>query len=78
MAKKSVKKNTKKTAKKSSLVLINLKVSREEKKTLIARANKYETGNLSAWIRRAGTNYVPKTSKGPVAKPVADQLKKSA
>lgn len=41
--------------------LLNFKISPRDRKRLIANAKKFENGNLSAWIRRAGINYkVPK------------------
>jgi hypothetical protein len=41
-------------------VLVNLKVMKKELKALTAKARKYAGGNLSLWLRHAGTNHIPK------------------
>ena len=53
----------KKTKSKSTLVLINLKVSPTDKKRLSAAARKYAKGNLSAWLRHAGIALKPAQNK---------------
>jgi hypothetical protein len=40
-------------------VIFNIKVSPLERKRLIMQAKKYANGNLSAWLRYAGTYYRP-------------------
>lgn len=54
--KKAVKKSKPKS---KALPLLNLKVSGKDRKVLNAKAKKYAGGNLSAWLRYAGSNYVP-------------------
>lgn len=60
----SKKKIVKKAAKKSkpakkALPLLNMKCSSKDRKVLEAKAKKHAGGNLSAWLRYAGSNYVP-------------------
>jgi len=52
---------------KKELKTINLKISVEELQNLQDNANLYTGGNLSAWLRYAGSHYVPKASE--LAKP---------
>ena len=60
MALKKKSKSKKKPANKSkALPLLNLKVSGKDRKVLNAKAKKHAGGNLSAWLRYAGSNYVP-------------------
>lgn len=59
MAKTKAKKKKPAKAKAKALSLMNLKVSGKDHKLLVARAKKYAGGNLSAWLRYAGSNYVP-------------------
>jgi hypothetical protein len=40
--------------------LINLKVNKIELKLLVARAKRFAKGNMSLWLRHAGTKYTPK------------------
>lgn len=40
--------------------LINLKVNKLELALVLAKAEKFADGNLSLWLRHAGTHYVPK------------------
>lgn len=47
------------TPKKEKLTLINIKVSEKDRKRLMIQAKRYAEGNLSAWLRYAGINYVP-------------------
>lgn len=42
--------------------LLNIKVSPKDKRALEAAARKYAGGNLSAWLRLAGSNYVPQAA----------------
>jgi hypothetical protein len=62
---KAKKKPAKKAAKKavSALSLLNLKVSKADRDALNAQAKKYAKGNLSAWLRFAGTQFKPKKSQ---------------
>ena len=46
-----------------TLELINLKVTRKERKALAALAFKYAGGNLSGWLRYAGSHYKPKKTE---------------
>jgi hypothetical protein len=49
---------TKKAVKtKRRLSLLNIKISRKDRKALDAAAGKYAKGNLSAWLRFAGTSF---------------------
>jgi hypothetical protein len=41
------------------LTLMNLKVSGKDRRALLAQADKYAKGNLSAWLRFAGTHFRP-------------------
>lgn len=61
MAKAKKKVNKKKTTKKASeeLSLINLKVSGKDRRKMQRLAQKFAGGNLSAWLRHAGSNYEP-------------------
>jgi hypothetical protein len=38
---------------------INIKLNAEERKTLQKQADKYANGNLSEWLRFAGTHFLP-------------------
>lgn len=42
--------------------LINFKATEEEEKAILANAKKYAGGNMSAWIRFASQNFIPKAS----------------
>lgn len=44
---------------KETLKAVNVKLNAEEKKTLQKQADKYAQGNLSEWLRFAGTHFVP-------------------
>lgn len=62
MAKKArkakMKTKTKKSVKtKTHLSLLNIKVTAADKRALDAAARKYGKGNLSAWLRYAGTTF---------------------
>jgi len=59
MAKKKSVRKSKKASKSKALPLMNLKVSGKDRKVLNAKAKKHAGGNLSAWLRYAGSNYVP-------------------
>lgn len=59
MAKKSKVARKAKAKKSKALPLLNLKVSGKDRKVLNAKAKKHAGGNLSAWLRYAGSNYVP-------------------
>ena len=64
--KKPAKKAARKAVKKavtSGLSLLNLKVSKADRAALNAQAKKYAQGNLSAWLRFAGTQFKPKKSQ---------------
>lgn len=54
---KRVQKRKRKSKSVSTRELINLKVSRKEKKSLLERAQKYAGGNLSKWLRHAGSKH---------------------
>lgn len=68
--KKSVKKNKAKSIKKAApkkqakavkttRELINLKVESKDRKAIEARALKFAKGNVSAWLRYAGSKFTP-------------------
>ncbi len=65
LVKKAVKKPSKKKSvkklavKKPAKSLLNLKVSGKDRKVLTFMAKKHAGGNLSAWLRYAGSKYVP-------------------
>lgn len=44
---------------KETLKAVNLKLNAEQRKTLQKQADKYANGNLSEWLRFAGTHFVP-------------------
>lgn len=52
-----------KKRKKPKLVLINIKVTEEARLTLVKLAKRYAHGNLSAWLRMAGSQYIPRIRK---------------
>lgn len=56
---KKTKVTIKKPAKEKS-PLVNFKASPKELRALNSNAKKYANGNLSLWLRHAGTHYVPK------------------
>lgn len=41
------------------LELVNLKVTKKERLKLEENAERYTKGNLSEWLREAGTRYAP-------------------
>lgn len=43
----------------SQLKLMNLKASSKDRAAITSLARKYADGNISAWLRTAGMNYVP-------------------
>ncbi len=47
-------------AKKSKLVVVNVKMSRAERALLKSYAKRFAKGNLSAWVRHSGHRYTPK------------------
>lgn len=47
---------------KPMLELMNLRVTRKDRKQLAAKARKYANGNVSEWLRRAGREFQPKRS----------------
>lgn len=53
------KKPVKKKSTTKSLTLLNLKVDGKDRKKLLEMADKYANGNVSAWLRYAGSNHVP-------------------
>lgn len=53
--KRKMKSKTKPAKTGSSLSLLNIKVSKRDRAALVAAARKYADGNLSAWLRFAGT-----------------------
>jgi len=61
-AEKSVKKSK---PKKEKLQVINLKITSADRKAILAMAKRYAKGNLSAWLRAAGLEYIP-SKKHPV------------
>lgn len=52
-------KRGKKQKRTSPLSLMNLKVSKSDRAALLANANRYMKGNLSAWLRTAGMKFKP-------------------
>jgi hypothetical protein len=42
--------------------LVNLKVTKKEKRMLQALADSYTAGNLSEWLRYAGLHFIPRKS----------------
>jgi hypothetical protein len=48
---------------KSALVLMNLKISRKDRKLIIALAAKHAGGNYSAWMRHASLHFKPKKTE---------------
>lgn len=44
----------------SELKIVNLKLGGKDRAALKAQAKKFTKGNLSAWLRYAGLQYVPK------------------
>lgn len=46
-------------SKKEKTVLINIKVTLEDRKALAAKAEKFANGNLSLWLRYAGKTCQP-------------------
>lgn len=52
-------------SKKEKLDVINLKITRADRKAIQAMAKRYAKGNLSAWLRAAGLEYIP-SRKRPV------------
>lgn len=49
----------KKKPKKPRLEFFNIRVSPEEKRTIVACARKFSKGNISGWFRTAAINYEP-------------------
>jgi hypothetical protein len=45
--------------KKSELEMIVMKISAKDLRRIKALAKKYADGNLSAWLRSAGLEYIP-------------------
>lgn len=59
-AKRKKKMKTKRAKRKvTELSLLNIKVSPADRRALDAAAKKYAKGNLSAWLRFAGTMFKP-------------------
>ncbi len=48
-----------KAVKKEKLSLLNLKVTSRQRKALESKARAHAKGNLSEWLRLAGTKYRP-------------------
>lgn len=44
----------------SKLKLLNIKADGKDRKVLQKKADKYANGNLSAWLRYAGSHFIPK------------------
>jgi hypothetical protein len=40
-------------------ILLNLKITRKDRKVVAARAKRFVKGNLSAWLRFAGAHFKP-------------------
>lgn len=57
--------------KKEKLPVINLKITSADRKAILANAKRYAKGNLSAWLRAAGLEYIP-----PKKRPVPLKIKK--
>jgi len=54
------------TVPKQKLILVPIKMTPSEHRMLKLRANWFAEGNLSAWLRRAGMEYMPKKGeRGP-------------
>lgn len=58
--KKRIKRKSRVKTKKPQLHILNLKANTTERKRLELNARKFTRGNLSAWLRIAGTRYAPK------------------
>lgn len=58
-AKKKVKTNGSGNGKAEPRHLINFKITGKDQALLTQRAKKFANGNLSAWLRYAGSHYVP-------------------
>jgi hypothetical protein len=54
--------------KKDELVVVNIKMTEEQRDKLILIACKYTRGNLSAWLRHAGLRYTPVKRRTATAK----------
>ncbi len=54
-----------KATKGAGLSLINLKVTSADRKVLMAQAEKYMKGNLSAWLRYSGAKFKPVKTPRP-------------
>lgn len=52
-------KKKKAAAKVEKLEVINLKITKRDRKIIEALARKFAKGNLSAWLRCAGLEYIP-------------------
>lgn len=50
------------TTKRKNIRLITLKLTPKEKRELLAKAKKYADGNLSLWLRYAGSRHKPTKS----------------
>jgi hypothetical protein len=48
-----------KSSEQNPLELANFRVRRHERELLQKRADRFEKGNLSKWLRRAGLEYIP-------------------
>lgn len=57
-SKKSLKRGASKRAS-NGLSLLNLKVTDKDRRKLNAQAKKYTNGNISAWLRLAGSAFKP-------------------
>lgn len=56
----TVKKYNKKTRVAKAVVVVNIKMDAETHELLMKKAKRNADGNLSAWLRYAGSKYVPK------------------
>ena len=41
-------------------IMVNIRVTEVEKRKMQDKANKHTDGNLSAWVKYAAINYIPK------------------
>lgn len=57
-----MKKKSKTKIVKTELKMLNLKISDKDRAKLLRAAKLYAKGNMSAWLRYAGSHYIPKKS----------------
>lgn len=60
--KKSNPKKKRKAAARGGARVLNMKATRKQAQTIVNKAKKYTNGNVSQWLRTAGTSYTPKAT----------------